>query len=122
MTDDAWKYRSGIVHPDGADLTGYTVHAVDGTIGHVDKHSHEVSDAYLVVDTGVWIFGKEVLLPAGTVTRVDAEERTVHVDRTKEQIKAAPEFHRDTHLADPGYKLDVTRHYGAVGPFGGPIG
>jgi hypothetical protein len=36
-----------------------------------------------VVDTGMWIFGKHVLLPAGTITSIDATKRTIHVDRTK---------------------------------------
>ena len=69
-----------------------------GSIGKVDKHSEEVDDAYVVVDTGVWIFGKEVLLPANTISRIDAEDRRIHLDLTKEQIQNAPEFHREKHL------------------------
>ncbi|MFD3470690.1 PRC-barrel domain containing protein [Streptomyces sp. NPDC058682] len=80
-------------HLAGTDLIGYKVEAVDGSIGKVDEHPDEVGDAYLVVDTGVWIFGKEVLLLAGTVIAVAPEERTIHVERTKEQIKDSPEFH-----------------------------
>ncbi|MEU9175746.1 PRC-barrel domain containing protein [Streptomyces sp. NPDC048550] len=111
MTDDMWAYRSGIIHPTGEDLTGYRVEAVDGHIGKVDRHSSEVSDAYIVVDTGVWIFGKEVLLPAGTILRVDRENKTVHLERTKDQIKAAPEFHRDNHLRDPDYRQEISKYY-----------
>ncbi|GGT15629.1 PRC-barrel domain-containing protein [Streptomyces purpureus] len=120
MTDDMWTYRSGIVHPSGEDLVGFRVEALDGHIGKVDKHSHDVSDAYLVVDTGVWIFGKEVLIPAGTVIRVDRDSRTVHVEATKDQIKAAPEFHRDNHLRDPNYRFEISKYYDGMGPFGGP--
>ncbi|WP_420078111.1 PRC-barrel domain containing protein [Streptomyces sp. JL4002] len=116
--DDMWAYRSGIVHPTGEDLTGYRVEATDGHIGKVDKHSHEVQDAYLVVDTGVWIFGKEVLLPAGTITAVDRENKTIHVERTKEQIKAAPEFHHDNHLRDPDYRQELSKYYGVTGSLG----
>ncbi|MER5811819.1 PRC-barrel domain-containing protein [Streptomyces sp. NPDC002033] len=115
MHDDMWAYRSGIVHPTGQDITGYTVAAADGTIGKVDKHSADVSDAYLVVDTGPWIFGREVLIPAGTVARIDESEHTVHVDLPKEQIKASPEFHRDRHLSDPDYRLAMSEYYGATG-------
>ncbi|KPI20603.1 hypothetical protein OV450_0069 [Actinobacteria bacterium OV450] len=46
----------------------------------------------------MWIFGKEVLLPAGTILRVGGANRTVHLDRTKDRIKAARELHRDNHL------------------------
>ncbi|WP_327308539.1 PRC-barrel domain-containing protein [Streptomyces sp. NBC_01298] len=119
MTENVWSYKSTSGHLAGADLTGYKVEAADGGIGKVDKHSDEVGDAYLVVDTGVWIFGKEVLLPASTVTRVDPQEKKVYVDRTKEQIKSAPEFHRDRHLGNAGYHEELGSYYGSGVPFGG---
>ncbi|MFD4871205.1 PRC-barrel domain-containing protein [Streptomyces sp. NPDC058412] len=121
MTEHVWSYKSTSGHLAGTDLTGYKVEAVDGSIGKVDKHSDEVGDAYLVVDTGVWIFGKEVLLPASTVILIDPEQRTIHVERTKEQIKDSPEFHRDKHLGDVGYREQLGLYYGPAGPFGGPL-
>ncbi|MER7621830.1 PRC-barrel domain-containing protein [Streptomyces sp. NPDC126503] len=122
MTEHVWSYRPTAGRTAGTDLTGYRVEATDGAIGKVDKHSDEAGDAYLVVDTGPWIFGKEVLLPASAVVRVDPEERTIHVDRTKEQIKDAPEFHREKHLEDPDYRTRLGMYYGLGGPFGGPMG
>ncbi|MFJ9548165.1 PRC-barrel domain containing protein [Streptomyces erythrochromogenes] len=92
----------------------------DGGIGKVDKHSGEVGDAYLVVDTGVWIFGKEVLLPASTVVGIDPEDRKVFVGRTEEQIKDAPEFHRDQHLGNAGYREELGTYYGTGTPSGVP--
>ncbi|MFF9066670.1 PRC-barrel domain-containing protein [Streptomyces sp. NPDC014891] len=122
MTEHAWAYKSTAGHLAGTDLTGYRVEATDGHVGKVDKHSDEVEDAYLVVDTGVWIFGKEVLLPASTVVSIDLEAQTIFVDRTREQIKDAPEFHREKHLEDPGYRSELGMHYGLGGsPYGGPM-
>ncbi|WBB65920.1 PRC-barrel domain-containing protein [Micromonospora sp. WMMD812] len=72
------------------DLVGYRVEATDGRIGSVDEASHDSDAGYLVVDTGPWIFGRTVLLPAGTVARVDHLARTVHVDRTRQQVKDSP--------------------------------
>ncbi|MFC4500793.1 MULTISPECIES: PRC-barrel domain containing protein [Streptomyces] len=120
MTENMWSYNSTAGGPAGADLTGYKVEATDGGIGKVDKHSDEADDAYLVVDTGVWIFGKEVLLPASTVVAIDTNERKVFVDRTKQEIKDAPEFHRDKHLGDRGYHDELGTYYGTGGQFGGP--
>jgi hypothetical protein len=80
----------------GADLVGYKVEATDGRIGSVDEASFEVDSAHLVVDTGPWIFDRKVLLPAGTVQRVDHDARTVYVDRTKDQIKGSPEYDEST--------------------------
>ena len=118
MTEHVWSYKSTSAYLAGTDLTGYKVEATDGSIGKVDKHSDEAGDTYLVVDTGVWIFGKEVLLPASTVVRIDSGDKKVFVDRTKEQIKNAPEFHRDKHLGDPEYRNELGTYYSA--PYGGP--
>ncbi|MFF3429605.1 PRC-barrel domain-containing protein [Streptomyces sp. NPDC002602] len=111
MTENVWGYRETSGRLAGADLTGYKVEATDGSIGKVDKHSDEVGSAYIVVDTGPWIFGKEVLLPAGTVGRIDADEKKIHVDRTKEQIKNAPEFDKDKHLGNADYHRQVGGYY-----------
>jgi hypothetical protein len=94
------------------DLTGYSVEAVDGSIGKVAEASNEVGACYIVVDTGPWIFGKKVLLPAGVVTRVDPDEETVYVDRTKDEIKDAPPFDEST---QPGelYRTELGDYYGA---------
>ncbi len=73
-------------------LVGYHVEARDGTVGKVDEATEEVGSSHIVVDTGPWIFGKKVLLPADSVQRIDADGRTVHVDFTKEQIKDSPEY------------------------------
>jgi hypothetical protein len=111
---DLWRYRDEVV-VGGADLAGYKVEAADGGIGKVDQASHEMNAACLVVDTGPWIFGKKVLIPAGTINHVDHGERTVYVDRTKEEIKAAPEFDADRYT-DPTYRDKVGGYYGGTYP------
>ena len=106
-----WGHNPASGYTSGVSLVGYKVEATDGHIGKVDKHNDEVASAYLVIDTGVWIFGKHVLLPAGTVTRIDADNRTVYVDRSKDQIKSAPEFDRDKHMDDPTHRDEVGNYY-----------
>ena len=78
-------------------LIGYEVEATDGGIGKIDQDNAKVPHDCLMVDTGPWIFGRKVVLPVGTVRHVDHAERKVHVDRTKEQIKNAPEYDPDDH-------------------------
>lgn len=111
MSDHIWGYLPTTGYASGTDLIGYTVEAADGNIGTVDKHSDDVHSSYLVVDTGVWIFGKQVLLPAGTVRTVDQSERKVHVDLTKERIRNSPEFDKDKHVGDAGYHQQVGDYY-----------
>jgi hypothetical protein len=88
-------------------IAGYHVEAADGRIGTVDEATYETGSASIVVDTGPWIFGHKALLPAGTVQRVDHAERVVYVDRTKEQIKNAPEYDKDS----PEYREQVGTYY-----------
>ena len=86
-TTDLWTYGESTIA--NTDLTGFKVEAIDGSIGKIDEASNEIGASYLVVDTGPWIFGKKVMLPAGVVDRVDLDEETVYVNRTKDEIKDA---------------------------------
>ena len=90
-----WDYRDS-AWTDGFDIDGYDVQATDGSIGNVDRATNDVSNAYVVVDTGFWIFGKKRLIPAGAVTSVVHEDKLVHVAMTKDQVKNAPDYDADT--------------------------
>jgi hypothetical protein len=104
-----WTYRDATWL--NADITGYTIDALDGEIGKVDKSMHRPDNAFLIVDTGPWIFGEKVMLPAGIVSGVDHNNRRVFVERTKEQIKSAPKF--DAALVnDPTYRNTLGAYYG----------
>jgi hypothetical protein len=70
----------------GRDLTGWSIEAADGGIGKVDNANNEAGAMWLIVDTGQWIFGKRVMLPAGVVDRINSEDEVVHVNRTKEHL------------------------------------
>ncbi len=114
MTEtDLWTYRD---HESwaGADLTGFDVHAPDGKIGSVDEATYDVGSSYLVIDTGPWIFGKKVMLPAGIIDRVEAADRQVFVNRTKDEIKSAPEFDETTYR-DASYRTGLADYYGQRG-------
>ena len=93
---------------------GFSVDAIDGSIGKVDEASNATDASYLVVDTGPWIFGKKVLLPAGVVRDVDFDAQTVFVNRTEEEIKYAPEFDEE-HYHDDAYRQELSGYYGQGG-------
>jgi hypothetical protein len=112
-TTDLWTHRDTSIV--GMDLTGYKIEAIDGSIGSIDETSNDVGASYLVVDTGPWIFGKKVLLPAGVVDRVDRDDETVYVNRTKDQIKDAPEFD-ESRYRDSEYRDEIGGYYGTGGP------
>ncbi|MER5887658.1 PRC-barrel domain-containing protein [Streptomyces sp. NPDC001941] len=112
MTENIWAYPEAAAYRPGSNLVGYKVEATDGSIGKVDKQSEEVGSSFIVVDTGVWIFGKHVLLPAGIITRIDPQEKKIFVARTKAEIKDSPEFDVDKHVGDPTYHEQVGGYYG----------
>jgi hypothetical protein len=119
MDTDIWSYR---VRPETAtgevgarfDLAGFEVEALDGSIGKIDDATYDVGASYIVVDTGPWIFGKKVMLPAGVIADVDGNEEKVFVNRTKDEIKSAPEFD-DSMIGDEAYRSTLGSYYGPGG-------
>lgn len=111
MTYDIYAYEVAVV-PAGEtpDISGFSVEASDGSIGKVDEHTYDAGASYLVVDTGPWIFGKKVMLPAGVIRQVDLDEEVIFVDRTKDEIKDSPEFDEATYREEP-YRHDLGDYY-----------
>ena len=66
-----------------------------------------------MVDTGPWIFGKKVMLPVGVLKTVDHANEKVFVNRTKDEIKNAPEFD-DSMRNDEKYRTELGTYYGVV--------
>jgi hypothetical protein len=95
------------------DLTRYEVEARDGSIGTVEHATMQAGQSYLVVDTGSWIPGGRVLLPAGIVERVDRGVEKVFVSRSRHEIRNAPEY------GEPGatdvYRQQVGSYYRGLG-------
>jgi hypothetical protein len=91
-------------------LTGFKVEALDGSIGKVDESTNEAGGSFIVVDTGPWIFGKKVMLPAGVLRDIDPDTETIFVNRTKDEIKDAPEFDEER-LSDPAYREELGGYY-----------
>jgi hypothetical protein len=115
QSTDVWTYRdTALGSTSGVDVVGYSVEALDGSIGKIDEATYDAGTSYIVVDTGPWIFGKKVMLPAGTIRSADHDEEKVFVNRTKDQIKDAPEFD-DSLIGDEGYRTELGSYYGQGG-------
>jgi hypothetical protein len=115
---DMWTYRKDI-DTDPIELDGFDVEARDGAIGKIDEATNDVSASFVIVDTGPWIFGRKVLIPARAIERLDLEGRTAHVGLTKDQIKASPEYDGSTMRGDAAYREQVGSYYGPF--FGDPV-
>jgi hypothetical protein len=110
-TVDIWSFA--IASPT-VDLTGFKVEARDGSIGKVDEATTEAGGSFVVIDTGPWIFGKKVMLPAGVIRDIDLDTETIFVDLTKDEIKDAPEFDEKTYRTQT-YRDEVGGYYARRG-------
>jgi hypothetical protein len=106
MDTNIWSYsREYATEP--LDVEGFKVEASDGDIGKVDEATYEVESSYIVVDTGPWIFGRKVVLPAGVIERIDLENEKVLVRLTKDQIKDSPELDETTDYRSDEYRSQL---------------
>ncbi len=109
MATDLWTYGDRTIGD--VDIVGFKVEATDGDIGKIHEATYDVGSSRVVVDTGPWIFGKKVLLPAGVINRVDTADERVFVSRSKDEIKNAPEFDEDLGFTEE-YRSSLGEYYG----------
>jgi uncharacterized protein (TIGR02271 family) len=106
----------------GKDIKGMGVYAsVDEKIGTVsdilvDDQGHF---RYFVVDLGLWIFGKKVLLPVGRSRIDNTLERVYTVGMTKQQAENLPEFSEHKEI-DYNYEEQVRGVYRSEAFLEGP--
>ena len=110
MDTDLWTYNEGLDRP--KTLDAFDVVALDGDIGKIDAATYDVGASFIVVDTGPWIFGRKVVVPAKAVARLDIPDEKVYLRLTKDQIKDSPEFDES---ADPAARRDaIAAYYGPI--------
>lgn len=94
-----WSFPEGSVGHDES-VKGYDVEAKDGHVGTVSWASYRPTESYLVLTYREGRHATHHVVPAGAVTRVDHEHRTVELNVTEAEVKATP-----TH-ADPEAPVD----------------
>ncbi len=109
MASDLWTYGDRTIGD--VDVVGYDVEATDGSIGKIHEATYDVGSSRIVVDTGPWIFGKKVVLPAGIIDRVDTADERVFVSRSKDEIKNAPEYDEEMGFSED-YRSSLGDYYG----------
>jgi sporulation protein YlmC with PRC-barrel domain len=114
LKDTYPDYRETFSDDSLSHLDDYSVYVDDDTkVGSVEDGLFDDATGqfrYLIVDTGVWIFGKKVLLPVGKAD-FDISQRRVYVrNLTKEQVERLPEYHRDK-AVDYDYEESVRGIY-----------
>lgn len=95
-------------------VVGYRIEASDGEIGQVqgllvDEDSWAIR--YLVVSTGNWWSGHDVLVAPQWIQSVSWDAQTVAVDLTREALKQAPGYDPASPISR-AMELAVYKHYG----------
>ncbi len=95
-------------------VTGYRIHASDGTLGHVEDYI--VDDGkwlirYLVADLSLWLPGRKVLISPHWIKRMDWETSEVLVDLSQAAVRNSPEFDPAQPVSG-NYESVLYDHYG----------
>jgi hypothetical protein len=107
MAVDIWIYRETVPE---VDLSDYEVEARDGEIGKVDAATFETGTDAIIVETGPLVFGRKVMIPVGAIERIDTDAKRVYVDRTKDELRDAPEYD-PTGYAEQEFRIRLGEYY-----------
>jgi uncharacterized protein YrrD len=97
-----------------ARLKGFGIQATDGELGTVDQLYFDDKTwviRYLVVETGGWLGGRQVLISPISIVDTDWQGRRVNVALTKDQVEHSPNI--DTH--QPVSRQHEAEYYGYYG-------
>jgi uncharacterized protein YrrD len=95
-------------------LQGNRIVALDGEIGKVcDLYFDDVDWVvrYLIVDTGVWLPGRKVMISPQAVDSIDHKLHAVLVSLTRERIQGSPNVDTDKPVSRQ-HESEFNRYYG----------
>jgi sporulation protein YlmC with PRC-barrel domain len=88
-------HDESVVLRNSSAIKGYTIAANDGHLGTVSDFLFDDMTwlvRWLVVDTGTWLFGRKVLLPASVLGHLDSKRSEFSVRLTKQEVKDGPDI------------------------------
>ncbi|NJN87479.1 MAG: DUF2382 domain-containing protein [Leptolyngbyaceae cyanobacterium SL_7_1] len=94
------------------DVTGYDLYSGNDKVGTVEDLLVDENGQfrYFIVNTGLWIFGKKVLLPVGQ-TRISFDERRLYANGlTRDQVENLPAYDENS-TVDYDYEEQVRGGY-----------
>ncbi|MBS1717184.1 MAG: PRC-barrel domain-containing protein [Armatimonadetes bacterium] len=103
-------------------ITGFKLHSLDGDIGSVKEFYFDDDYwgiRYLVVNTGNWLMGTQVLISPKAIDRVDTKAREIGVSLTKKQIEESPPLDSDKPVSRQ-FEESYHRYYGWPTYWGAP--
>lgn len=101
-------------------VTGYHIHAIDGDIGHADGFLVEDSSwsvRYIKIDTKNWWPGEKVLISPRSIRIIEAADRLIHLDVSRQKVKDAPRYHPAVTVDGAYEELFRKYYFGSWGTF-----
>jgi sporulation protein YlmC with PRC-barrel domain len=122
MTDDEYleKSRAASWDPHLRSIEavhGYEVESSDGAVGKVSDFildDETWSIRYLIVKTGNWLWGKQVMISPRWIGSVSWAESKVFTTLSREEIRSAPEY-KELAAITRDYEENLFGHYGCEG-------
>jgi hypothetical protein len=107
---------------DVSELHGLVIRATDGELGKAKEFYFDDSSwaiRYMVVETGGWLSGKDVLISPYSILKTDWSARQVDVALTKQQVENSPSV--NTHVpVSRQHEAEYLGYYGYPYYWGGP--
>jgi uncharacterized protein YrrD len=97
-----------------SDVRGLSLRATDGECGTVKDayfDDHQWTLRYLVVTTGSWLSGRNVLISPASIKGVTWDDRRLELNLTREQIKNAPDQDSEKPVSRQ-YETQLLDYYG----------
>lgn len=95
-------------------VQGYTLHALDDTIGDVEDFIVDDSNwviHYMVIDTGNWFPGKKVTISPDLIKEINWVNSEVIINASVDQVKNSPEYDTSIQLSTE-YEASLKNYYG----------
>ncbi|MEO6986130.1 MAG: PRC-barrel domain-containing protein [Paralcaligenes sp.] len=103
-------------------LKQFTIQATDGELGKVKEayfDDEQWGVRYLIVETGLWLAKRSVLISPYSIKAVNNAEETINVSLTRDQVKSSPDI--DTHKpVSRRSEGEYSRYYGYDNYWMGP--
>lgn len=96
-----------------SEMLNFDILATDGSIGHLEDFLFDEMSwtlRWLVVDTGVWIQGRKVLIPTSWVAALENAAATIQLDLPKDLIQSSPAYAPGMAVG-PQFEEELHAHY-----------
>jgi hypothetical protein len=106
------SYGNNLLH-NTRKVIGYTISAVDGTIGKINDFIFNDSNwklDFMVVDNVDWNPEEKVIISPKRIKEIKWESSSVIVNTMVELVKDSPEYHPDLPIGE-AYEDDLENHY-----------